>query len=92
MNYGNNNYWGYGDQFSNYAATPNNYNYYNYSPPPPSYEPHGYNHPPPQYDFNDYSPPPEQNSGLEQILLQLDAQNQMLQSMIEPVFPTKPPE
>ena len=50
MNYDENNYWGYENQYSNYFATPNNYYHYNYSSPPP--QPYGYNYIPP--------PPPSQ--------------------------------
>ena len=35
MNYGENNYWGYVNQYDNYFTTPDNYSHYNYSPPPP---------------------------------------------------------
>ena len=51
MNYDENNYWGYENQYDNYFATPNNYSHYNYSPPPP--QSYHYNYipppPPPQY-------------------------------------------
>ena len=84
MNYGNHNYWGYENSESNSYATPNNYNYYNCSPPPPSHNPYCYIYPPPPshepYCYNN-PPPTEQDSRLEQILIALDAQNKLLQSM-----------
>ena len=55
MNYGENNYWEYENQYDNYFATPNNYSHYNYSPLP--LQPYGYNYipppPPPRY-FSSY--------------------------------------
>ena len=57
MNYDENNYWGYENQYDNYFATPNNYSNYNYSPPPP--QPYGYDYIPPQpYGYNYIPPPP----------------------------------
>ena len=49
MNYGENNYWEYENQYDNYFATPDNYSHYNYSPPPP--QSYGYipPSPPPRY-------------------------------------------
>ena len=59
MNYDENNYWGYENQYDNYFATPNNYSNYNYSPPPPQPCHYNYSPPPPQpYGYNYIPPPP----------------------------------
>ena len=57
MNYDENNYWGYENQYDNYFATPNNYSNYNYSPPPPQPCHYNYSPPPPQPYGYDYIPP-----------------------------------